>query len=83
MVKGFKGVKLDDGSSADKEGPNEIVVSAAEPGSSISSGSPGEVVVSAAQKEDSNDMSSHLFKKEYREIGVGSADENHDSIQAK
>ncbi|XP_035707179.1 uncharacterized protein LOC110843934 isoform X2 [Folsomia candida] len=83
VVKGFKGVKLDDGSSADKEGPNEIVVSAAEPGSSISSGSPGEVVVSAAQKEDSNDMSSHLFKKEYREIGVGSADENHDSIQAK
>lgn len=62
--------------------PNEIVVSAAEPGvSSSPASSSGEVVVSAAspqKEENTNDMSSHFNKKEFREIGVGSADENHD-----
>lgn len=83
MVKGVKNMQMRPGGSTDKEEPGEIVVSAAEPGSpSVNSGSPGEPCSSAAlsQKEDINESnhSSHFGKKEYREIGVGSADENHD-----
>ncbi len=90
MVKGVKSMRMGS-SSIDKEEFSEIVVSAAEPllgsssGGSFGSSGGSEVTVSAAspQKEEGNDMSSHFNKKEYREIGVGSADENNDTTQGK
>lgn len=94
MVKGVKSLKVAVGSTEKDEvnNPGEIVVSAAEPGSVSST---GEVVVSAGSptkdeetvgKRDNEQHSSHTLssgsKKEYREIGVGSADENNHDIRS-